>query len=154
MAATVELTELDGAPTLEIRTHTPVADLPALIGRNYGLLYSYLGELGIEPTGVPFTAYHNSDMAELDVSMGFPVAADVRGRGEIQPGTLPTGQAAACEHVGPYSQMSQTYAELFAWLGLHGYQPAGPIYEFYLNSPDEVPESDLRTRIAVPVQLS
>ncbi|MDQ1247608.1 MAG: hypothetical protein QG597_1979 [Actinomycetota bacterium] len=61
MASAVELTELDGAPTLEIRTSTPVADLPALIGRNYGLLHSYLGELGIDPVGVPNTAYHNSD---------------------------------------------------------------------------------------------
>lgn len=152
MAIAIELTEFDATPTLEIRTRTPVAGLPALIGRNYGLLSAYLAELGVKRAGVPFTSYHNTDMANLDVSMGFAVPPDVPGRGEILASALPSGQAAECLHVGPYAQMSQTYAELFAWLGLHGYQPAGPIYEFYLNSPDEVSESDLRTRIAVPVQ--
>jgi hypothetical protein len=99
-----------------MRTHTPVAGLPALIGRNYGVLHSYLEELGLEPDGVPFTAYHDSDMADLDVAMGFPVPADLPARGDNQAGALPSGHAATCQRIGPYAEMSRTHADLFAWL--------------------------------------
>ena len=33
-----------------------------------------------------------------------------------------------------------------------GYKPKGVYYEYYYNSPDEVPESELLTRIVMPVK--
>lgn len=101
MAIAIELTEFDATPTLEIRTRTPVAGLPALIGRNYGLLSAYLAELGVKRAGVPFTSYHNTDMANLDVSMGFAVPRDVPGGAKSWPVPSPADRPRSASTSAP-----------------------------------------------------
>ena len=43
--------------------------------------------------------------------------------------------------------MAPTYAAMNGWMSDNGYVPTGVVYEFYYNSPEEVPESELLTKI-------
>lgn len=132
---------------LSIKAVTSVSNLPAELGKAYGSIMSYLGELGEQPTDGAFTAYYNMDMDNLQVEMGFTVARELPGRGEIKSGEIPQGKKAVCMYKGPYSGMAPTYGAMTQWISENGYEPQGTVYEFYYNSPMEVPESELLTKI-------
>lgn len=66
--------------------------------------------------------------------------------------TLNEGTCAQVLHKGPYKQLGDAYAKLYAYLGDNGYRQAGRIHELYLNNPDEVPAAELLTICRVPIQ--
>ena len=74
MSYKCELNEQATQPALSIRTRTPVQDIPQVLGKAYGAIAQYLGELGEQPVGPPFAAYYNMDMQNLDIEIGFPAA--------------------------------------------------------------------------------
>ncbi|HEX79042.1 MAG TPA: GyrI-like domain-containing protein [Dehalococcoidia bacterium] len=147
----VEFKEQKAQPVLSIRTRTNLTDLPKLIGDSYHKIAAYLEELGEKPADVPFTAYHNMDMKNMDVEMGFPVTRPLPGRGDIKAGKTAGGQVAVYMHTGPYSKLEVVYNEIFRQIAEKGCQPKGIYYEYYYNSPDEVLESELLTRIVIPL---
>ncbi len=142
-----ELTEQKEQPVLSVRTRTAVGNLPQELGKAFGAVLQYLGEIGENAAGPAFAAYYNMDMENLDVEMGFPVAKPIAGRGIVQAGTIPAGKQASGIYKGPYSQMEPVYNAMNAWLGENGQEPTGVVYEFYYNSPMEVPESELLTKV-------
>lgn len=148
----IELKEQAFQPTLSIRVRTRVEELPKLIGENYHKIAAYLEELGEKVAGVPYTAYYNMDMQDLDVEMGFPVVRPLPGKGPIMPGTIPEGLVVTCMHKGPYSGMEPMYQAMMQWIAENPYEPVGTAYEYYYNSPAEVPESELLTRVDMPVK--
>ncbi|HBC94877.1 MAG TPA: AraC family transcriptional regulator [Pelotomaculum sp.] len=148
----IELSEQKAQPVLSIRTRTEVENLPQAIGQAYGEIMRYMGELGEQPADIPYTAYYNLDMQDLDVEMGFPVAKPLPARGEIQSGEIPRGKYVSCMYKGAYSQMEEPYNEMFKWIEENGYEQKGVYYEFYYNSPDGVPESELLTKIVMALK--
>ena len=151
MAYECEVKELQDQPTLVVRTRTSVDKLGEVLGEAYGAIAAYLGELGEYPAGPPFVGYYNEDMQDLDVEIGFPVARELPGRGDIHASQLPGGRAATCLHVGPYSEVEPAYTALGQWMAENGYAPTGVAYEIYLNDPDETPPQELRTQIMFPL---
>ncbi|HEX2945858.1 MAG TPA: GyrI-like domain-containing protein [Clostridia bacterium] len=147
MSYDFELTNQKEQPVLSIRTRTAVGNLPQEIGKAFGAVMQYLAEIGENAAGPAFAAYYNMDMENLDVEMGFPVAKPISGKGIVQAGSVPAGKQASCMYKGPYSQMEPVYNALNAWLGENGHEPTGVVYEFYYNSPMEVPESELLTKV-------
>lgn len=147
MSYNFELTEQKEQPVLSIRTKTAVGNLPQELGKAYGAVLQYLGEIGENAAGPAFAAYYNMDMEALDVEMGFPVAKPIAGRGIVRTGAIPAGKQASGMYKGPYSQMEPFYNDMNAWLAEKGQEPAGVVYEFYYNSPMEVPESELLTKV-------
>ncbi|WP_292364005.1 GyrI-like domain-containing protein [Methanoculleus sp. UBA208] len=137
-------------PTLSIRTRTKVEDLPVLIGESYGKMAAYLKELGEFLSDMPYVAYHNMDMQNLDVEMGFPVPKALPGKGDIQSGSMPEGNVVFCIYRGPYREMASTYNEMANWIEKNGLKPVGTVYEYYYNGP-EYPESELLTMIVMPI---
>lgn len=130
---------------------TKVQDLPALIGQSYAKLAKHLEALEALMADVPFVAFHNMDMQRLEVEIGFVVPASLPGKDDIQPGRIAACKAAVCMYRGPYCEVEPVYHEMARWIGQHGYQPAGTSYEYYYNGPD-VPESDLLTKIVLPLK--
>ena len=124
---------------------------PALFGRVYGEIMQYLGELGEYPAGMPFAAYHNLDMQNLDIEVGFPVARKLDGRGEIQASEFPGGRLASVMHVGPYDALTSAYNALAQWVKEQGLEPTGVSYELYYDPP-ETPPQDIRTEIIFPLK--
>lgn len=152
MSFKIELTEEKEQPVLSVRTRTAVAGLPQELEKAYGAIMSYLTEIGEHPSGTPFAAYYNMDMEDLDVEIGFPVAKPLAGRGDIKQSGIPAGKRASCMYKGPYSQVTQAYEAMTKWITEKGYVPTGVCYEFYFNSPMEVPESELLTKIVFPLK--
>jgi effector-binding domain-containing protein len=148
MSYQIEIKQQPVQPALVIRTRAAVQDLPRLFGESYGAIMQYLGA---QPAGLPFTAYHNLDMQNLDVEIGFPVSKPLPGRGTIQPGQLPGGRWATVLHVGPYDQCAAAYDALGAWIKQHGYEPTGVAYEAYCSEPGTPPQ-DTQTWIMFPLR--
>ena len=151
MSIECALLDRPAQPVLSIRTRVAVQGLPAQMGQAFGAVAQYLGQLGQPPAGAPFAAYYNMDMQNLDVELGFPVAAPLPGKGNIQAGEIPGGKAAACLFTGPYDQLKTAYDALTAWVQARGYQTTGVAYEVYLNDPQTVPPAALQTQIVFPL---
>ncbi len=151
MSYTCELIDRPAQPVLSIRTQTAVKDLSAVLGQAYGAIAEYLGQLGQQPTGAPFVAYYNMDMQNLDMEIGFPVAGQLPGQGNIQPNTILGCKAAVCLHVGPYDKLQAAYQVLMGWMQAQGHEPTGVVYEMYLNDPQVTPPEALQTQIVFPL---
>lgn len=141
----------EAQPILSVRRRASVEALSGVLGQAYGAIGAYLGELGEQPAGAPFTAYYNMDMQDLDLAIGFPVGRTLPGRGEIESTEMPEGEYASVLHKGAYNQVSGAYAALDEFIRRQGRIPSGVAYEFYLNSPYETAESELKTQVVFPL---
>jgi AraC family transcriptional regulator len=108
---------------------------------------------GISPASPPIVLYHAFDpkTGEFDAEPGFFVAAPVRGEGEITGGETAGGEALITLHVGPYATLGETWEKVFAHAAAIRRPVSKSSWEVYLNTPGDVPPSDLRTEIYVPV---
>lgn len=147
-----ELTEQPAQPALSMRTRTAVNNLSQELGKAYCAIIQYLNEMNEQPKEAAFAAYYNMDMQDLDVEMGFPVAKPLAGKGEIKSSEIPAGKQVSCLYKGPYSKMEPVYNAMMQWINENGHIPTGVSYEFYYNSPMEVPESELLTKIVFPLK--
>jgi len=138
--------------TSYIRARTNLERLPQVIGESYMKIANYMQGIEEQPAGVPYTAYYNLDMQDMDVEMGFPVSKPLPEGEEIKAGGIPAGKAAVVMYKGPYSGMEATYDEIFEWIAEGGYQPTGVYYEYYYSFPQDVPESELQTQIVIPLK--
>ncbi|MDI3539727.1 MAG: hypothetical protein PWQ52_850 [Methanolobus sp.] len=152
MNSGIEMKEEKAQPVMSIRTSAAVRDLPSIIGESYGKIMQHLEKIGEQPAGVPFVAYHNMDMDDLDLEIGFPVMKPLEGSGEIIRSEIPAGKYVSMMYKGPYAGMEKPYSEMAEWIEEHGHKPKGIAYEYYYNSPMEVPESELLTRIVIAVE--
>ncbi len=152
MSHKCELKEQSPQATVGIRTRTPVQDLSKVLGEAYGQIMQYLGEKGVYPAGPPFVAYYNDDMQDLDIEVGFPVAEELPGEGDIQAGEIPGGKMAACFYTGPYEEFEAPYTALTQWVQEHDYETTGVSYEMYLNDPQDTPPEELQTLIMFPLK--
>lgn len=148
----IELTEEVEQPVLSVRTVTAVGNLPQEMGKAFQAIIGYLQQKGLQPSGPAFTAYYNMDMENLDVEMGFPVVKTIPGQGEIKAGVIPGGKQVSCLYKGPYQECGSAYDAINKWLQEKGQAPTGVVYEFYYNSPQEVPENELLTKIVFPLK--
>lgn len=69
---------------------------------------------------------------------------------------LAGGPYARLNYTGPYAAMRDAYRWLLGtWLPSSGFEPADtPVFEIYLNDPSQVPQSELRTDIHLPLRMS
>jgi len=148
----IEILEKPEQPILSIRIRTSVSDLPKHIGAGYGKMEEYIKKEGKFLSGIPFVAFHSfDDMTDMDVEIGFPIAAPLSGADEIKAGVIPAGKVVSCMYLGPYSQMESLYNEIMDWLQKNNYEMVLPSYEFYYNGP-EVPEEYYLTEIRIPIR--
>jgi effector-binding domain-containing protein len=122
------------------------------MGRCFGAVAQYLGELGEAPAGMPFAAFYNMDMNDMDVEIGFPVGRALPGRGEIQASEIPGGWQAALLYVGRYDAMVPAYQALTEFVKASGYEATGVAYEFYLNDPTGLSPEQAQTLIMFPLK--
>ncbi len=152
MTYTCEVIERKAQPTLGIRMRCAVQDLQKKIPESYKALFDYLSQSGQEMAGAPYAAYFNMDMQNLDVEAGVPVTKKLPGKGDIQPGQISAGKAAAVTHVGPYDKLQAAYEALGRWMAEHKLEGDGTSYEIYLNDPMEVAPDALETQIVMPLK--
>jgi effector-binding domain-containing protein len=154
MFTPVELIEQAPQPVLIVHTHTTVNDLPALLGQVYGRIMGYLGAQAEQTALMPFVAYYNLDMQDLEIDAGFTVTRETPGEGEILAAFIPAGQYAACTHYGPYEACGPAYEAMAAWIAEQGREATGVAYEFYLNDPMTVAPEQIEMRILFPLKAA
>ena len=94
--------------------------------------------------------------AELRSRACLPVADSVTIDAPLVETVLRGGPYAKLSYKGPYADMRGAYRWfLGVWLPASGYEPDdAPIFEAYLNDPREVPQSELRTDIHLPLKIA
>lgn len=147
-----ELVDQPAQSTLSIPVTTTIKELPEELGKAYGVIGQYLGQLGQQPAGAPYAAYLSWGGDDFEVEIGFPVASSLPAKEHIQSGEIPAGKYARTEYTGPYNKIEPAYNALTAWVEEHGHEVTGVAYEFYLNDPGEVSPEELLTRIVFPLK--
>lgn len=143
----IELSDTPSQPVLSMRSHTSLSELPKYLGYAFQSVIDYLNEIGEVPVDAPFAAYYSDDMENLDVEAGFPVSHPIPGKDNLVSSEIPAGRKVSCLYKGPYTEMNTVYGAVQAWMEQNNYIPTGVVYEFYYNSPGEVPDQELLTRI-------
>ena len=152
MESKIELKNVEAKPVLSVRVVTTMENLPGLINDSYRRIADYLSELGETPADAPFAAYHRMDTQSLDIELGVPVSGNLPGKDNIKAGETASGDAVVYLHEGPYTDLKPVYQKLFDWIGENNCKPKGLYYEYYFNSPGDVAEKNLSTRIVIPVE--
>lgn len=147
MSYIFQIVETEKQPVLSVKTTTSVGNMSNLVGTVYGSIVNYILESGHEPLGPAFIGYFNMDMENLIVEIGFPVACEFEGKGDIELRYIPSGKKATGFHKGAYNEIGPLYENLTKWISQKGYEPTGVVYEYYYNSPQEIPESELLTKV-------
>lgn len=145
-----EVIERTDVKTMCIRTHSPVENLKNILGASYGAIAQHIMAHGGQIIDAPYVAYFNLDMSNLDLEIGFPVAAPLPTTNDIANGTLPGGKYVCSLYTGPYEEMVEAYDAINKFMEEKQLQPTGTAYEFYLNGP-ETPPAELQTRIEFPL---
>ncbi|MDL2237633.1 GyrI-like domain-containing protein [Christensenellaceae bacterium OttesenSCG-928-K19] len=123
-----------------------------LAGQTFDAILQYAEKNGILFSGCPFTCYHNTDLAQLDVEIGFPVPERVKVEDKQLAGRFIPAQKMVCGiSQGPYSETDALMAQIFEWIAANGLEPKGGVYHYYLND-DSRPESELLVELVVPVK--
>ena len=81
------------------------------------------------------------------MEIGFPLIRAIPGKGEIVLRPIPAGSKASGFHKGPYGDIGPVYDAPAKFYQKKGYETTGLSYEYYYNSPDEVPPSELLTKV-------
>jgi AraC family transcriptional regulator len=92
-----------------------------------------------------------ADRLRSDAALAFPQGFDVPA-GLIER-RLAAGKYASAVHVGAYDQLGNAWATLKKEVAARGLRATGAVsYELYLNDPMNVPSSELRTELFMPVE--
>jgi effector-binding domain-containing protein len=88
-------------PYMGIRTQTPMKGMFKVIDKRFKEMDGWLNKTGAQPSGAPFLRYHVIDMeGEMDIEVGFPVAAALPDDGRVTAGVLPAGRYASLVYIG------------------------------------------------------
>jgi effector-binding domain-containing protein len=137
---------------LSIRTRSSAQNLPAALGKNYGEIMQYLGQLNEKASGAPFVIYYNMNMEDLDIDIGIPVSNKLQSKGDIKSNEIPAGKYGSCLYTGPYTELRFGYEALANFIRKKGYESTGIAYEIYVSDPAVVPQEKLQTEILYPLK--
>jgi effector-binding domain-containing protein len=146
-----EFRQIAEQPTAAIRLTRPLEQIGAAMAEAFPKIYHAVVSAGMEPAGEPLARYFDMDAEATTFECAIPVPQPFTASGEVEPGSVGGGQAACAIHVGPYDTIGQTWEALMAWLTEQGKAPAGPFWECYVDDPEEIDVSELKTELYVPV---
>lgn len=151
MGYKIEVSAQPSLPVLSTRVKMAADEMPRGLNKIFEKIIQYLGEIDEEPTNTYFAAYHNMDMADLDLEVGVVVHKKLFGKGDIQAGEIPGGKQVSTFCKGPYHEAKASFDTVRQWMDENGCASTGVVYELYYHSPVELPESELITKIVFPL---
>ena len=125
--------------------------IPETLGKIVGWLMAKKVEIQMPIYGLYYNSPLDVSEDELKWEVGVAFEGEMKGEEDIQIKTVTKHEAVTSVFKGPYGKAASVYAGLINYAAKQGYQIAGPVLESYLNSPDDVPESELLTEIQFPV---
>jgi len=143
-------------PTLALAITERVAmdDIEAWWSSSFDELYGVLGSTGVTPVG-PGGALYPTELFEFELGevVAFvPVAHEVASSSRVAIVELPPVELAVTVHVGPFSELDQTYGALGTYVAERELGVEGPIREHYLVTATDTEDEALhRTEVCWPV---
>lgn len=125
--------------------------IPETLGKIVGWLMSQNMEIKMPIYGQYYNSPQEVSEDELDWEIGAAFIGELKGTDEIQIKIVPEHEVVAATFKGPYGEAASIYIALIEHATKEGYQIAGAVLESYLNSPEEVPESELLTEVQFPI---
>jgi effector-binding domain-containing protein len=147
----ISLIEQPEQHVLSIRTNIPFCEYPNTAKQAYKRIMEYASLNGLLFSDGPFVCYHNADLENLDVEMGFPVAKPVSGNHDIVGYTIPVQKAVSGIFLGAYEETDSLMYEMMLWITKHGYEQQGRVFNYYLNE-DSREVNELLTQIVIPIK--
>lgn len=152
-------------PLVGIRTRVDMGSIDDALPKILDEVEAWMARHGALASGPPLIRYHVIDMdAELDITIGFPVAVTTKGDQRIVAETLPAGRYASLVFTGIDNGV-QGNAALIGWIADQGLTmdrrdtPAGDEFggrvEHMIDGPDDDPDpSTWRTEVAIKLAES
>lgn len=137
---------------LGLREVVEPAQLTDFFGQALDATAQAIRRAGLDPAGPPTAIYRGDPAHGFDVSVGYPVVAEMEPPAGLEMTHLPAGPAVQALHRGPYDRLSATYDEVTVWMRARNLKRAEMIWEEYLTGPSDDPDpSAWQTRIIFPV---
>lgn len=119
------------------------------MGAAFGKAFEFMEAAEVSALSPPITVYTEMPGANMTFRCGFFVASEdaSKAEGGVQADQIPEGKALHAVHVGPFTNMNQTHGALWAHAKANGLSSAMPVWEIYIDDPNETDEDELRTEI-------
>ena len=147
--------EINELSVLIVKFNTTMSKVEQEMGKGYDEIFGYLGELQIQPSGIPFAMYYDEEFKEEEVnySVCVPIEKEVNKKGRIKVTKLPQAKVVYTTHIGPYQEIGPAYCAITNWVQEHGHQIVGPYRELYITDPQEVKDpKKFVTEVALPIK--
>lgn len=133
------------------------------ISKAFGTLYGWLGAHQVNAAGLRCLGIYHDDPFQVEeaalrsqacVVPEAATLAQVTLAPPLQHSTIAGGHYAVLQYCGPYASMHAAYRWLFGyWLPRSGWDVAdSPVFEDYLNNPQDTAPTDLCTDIYMPLR--
>lgn len=124
-------------------------EIAKAMGSGFAAVFGHVGGHGITPQSMPMSIYLGMDPEILRFRAGVMVSAEdaTKTGGEVKADTLPAGEAMTTTHVGSYDKMNETHQALWQHMEAENIPAKMPVWEIYIDDPDDTPEDKLRTEI-------
>jgi len=131
------------------------SQIPDAMGRLYGTV----ARMGLQPVGMPMTAYLTDPSEGPESEALWELWAPVAGQPEPQAvdeegfgiRALPAEKVAFAVHKGPYELIGEVYDRLTGWLTAEGHTIVGVPREIYLSDPNDTAPEDYLTEVELPI---
>lgn len=127
---------------------------PAAVGKAMGEAFqSVMGALRRKQVtpGVVLSAYYTYDPDKMTLRAGFSVSPEDASKadGALKAAILPAGRVLTFTHMGPYSELRDSYGKMMEYMEANGMKPGIPTWEIYVNDPATTPPDKLETKVFV-----
>ncbi|WP_341952596.1 GyrI-like domain-containing protein [Salinibacterium sp. TMP30] len=156
MSQEISFETVDSEQVAGIAFSTTLATLSTDLDATINRLFHQLSDTGVTPHG-PVIVVYTDEMrtdSRWKCEVCTPITRAISGHPVLITHELPGGLVATVTHTGPYNGLKATYDQIFDWFTAYGHTYAGPPREIYLNSPAEVADDELLTRIEFPCVAS
>jgi DNA-binding transcriptional MerR regulator len=149
----VELVALPQVWVVTRRATVPRARIDDVFAHSIEEMAATLTTAGAQPTGREFVLYHNTLAWYQGIDMEVCVPVDEAVAVGVGARRLPGGAAMQTIYRGPWDDIWQAYATMLARIARKGYEPAGPVREFYaVDDRDTDDPQRYVTELTWPVQ--
>lgn len=149
-------------PAMTVVTFRATAPTYADEGQLWERFVPELGRQRITPIGPAGVFEHDPTYVDEnpDLSVFMPVASGTTVEGPLELLEVPEQEVVAARVVGPFSQISEAHAQITTYIAENNLAEApvdtdglaGKVFNFYLNDPSKVDESQLLTDVHRPVR--
>lgn len=121
---------------------------------NYGEIYSFIENEGLEPNGFPFAFYHNYTEVGMDIECALGISDSLTiSDSRIKLGYLSATRAVKAVHFGSFDNLEATHSEIGEFIAFKKLETLGAPFEVYITDPEmEADTSKWITHIYYPIK--